>query len=143
LTYLAALHKGLQPDTLVLDSPITLPPISGAPGSARSSQYWSPRNYGGRARGVMTLRRALEGSRNLVTARLLKGGIADNPKDSLYQVCDLAEEARLYPECLRLYPLRLNKKTARSTAMPIRSLFGSPEATAWPSISSARCSKAC
>ena len=29
LSYLAALGKGLQPDTLVLDEPITLPPIGG------------------------------------------------------------------------------------------------------------------
>ena len=29
LSYLAALGKGLQPNTLVLDQPITLPPIGG------------------------------------------------------------------------------------------------------------------
>ena len=29
LSYLAALGKGLQPNTLVLDEPITLPPIGG------------------------------------------------------------------------------------------------------------------
>jgi membrane carboxypeptidase/penicillin-binding protein len=113
LTYLAALHKGLQPDTLVLDAPVTLPPISGGPGAARSNKYWSPKNYEGGARGLMTLRKALENSRNMVTARLLKGGIADNPKDSLYQICDLAEEAHLYPECLRLYPFILGAQPVR------------------------------
>src|SRR4051794_5012997 len=113
LTYLAALHRGLQPDTLVLDAPVTLPPISGGPGSARSNKYWSPKNYEGGARGIMTLRKALENSRNMVTARLLKGGIADNPKDSLYKVCDLAEEAHLYPECLRLYPFILGAQAIR------------------------------
>jgi penicillin-binding protein 1A len=113
LTYLTALHKGLQPDTLVVDGPVTLPPISGGPGSARSNKYWSPKNYEGGSRGVMTMRRALENSRNLVTARLLKGGISDNPKDSLYAICDLAEEAHLYPECLRLYPFILGAQAVR------------------------------
>ena len=30
LTYLAALAKGLQPNTLVWDAPVTLPPVGGA-----------------------------------------------------------------------------------------------------------------
>ncbi len=113
LTYLAALHhKQLQPDTLVLDASVTLPPI-GDTGHARSGQYWSPKNYEGGARGVMTLRRALEMSRNMVTARLLKGAIDDNPRESLFKVCDLAEEAHLYPECMRLYPFVLGAQAIR------------------------------
>ena len=40
LSYLAALGKGLQPNTLVLDQPITLPPIGG--GRAREQDYWTP-----------------------------------------------------------------------------------------------------
>src|SRR5205085_12425235 len=91
---------------------VTLPPITGTSG-ARSNKYWSPKNYEGGARGVMTLRRALENSRNMVTARLLKGGISENPKDSLYQICDLAEEAHIYPECLRLYPFILGAQAVR------------------------------
>jgi penicillin-binding protein 1A len=113
LTYLTALHNGLQPDTLVMDAPVTLPPINGGPGFARSNKYWSPKNYEGGARGLMTLRKALENSRNMVTARLLKGGIAENPKDSLYQICDLAEAAHIYPECLRLYPFILGAQPVR------------------------------
>ena len=112
LTYLAALHRGLQPDTLVLDAPVTLPPI-GDTGTSVSNKYWSPKNYGGGARGVMTLRSALENSRNLVTARLLKGGIDENPRESLFKVCDLAEEANLYPECMRLYPFILGAQAIR------------------------------
>lgn len=112
LTYLTALHKGLQPDTLVLDASVTLPPI-GDTGTSRSGQYWSPKNYEGGARGVMTLRRALEMSRNMVTARLLKGGIDDSPRESLFRICELAEEAHLYPECLRLYPFVLGAQAIR------------------------------
>ena len=39
LSYLAALGKGLQPNTLISDSPITLPPIAGG------RDYWTPKNY--------------------------------------------------------------------------------------------------
>jgi len=38
--------------------------------------YWTPKNYdGGGGGGVLTLRRALENSRNLATVHLLDGGI--------------------------------------------------------------------
>src|SRR5262249_24924286 len=75
LSYLAALGNGLQPNTLIEDAPITLPPVGG--GRAREQDYWSPKNYGGDSSGTITLRRALENSRNLATAHLLEGGIAD------------------------------------------------------------------
>src|SRR5207244_7106271 len=58
LTYLAALQKGLQPNTLVRDEPITLPPISGT-ANARHEDYWTPKNYDGGSSGIITLRRAL------------------------------------------------------------------------------------
>src|SRR5204862_5454196 len=57
LSYLAALGKGLQPNTLIADEEITLPPIGG--GRAREQDYWTPRNYDGGMGGVLTLRRAL------------------------------------------------------------------------------------
>ena len=75
LTYLAALRKGLQPNTLVRDEPVTLPPIGGANARTRAEDYWSPKNYDGGGGGIMTLRRALENSQNLATAHLLDGGI--------------------------------------------------------------------
>jgi penicillin-binding protein 1A len=112
LTFLTALHEGLQPDTLVLDASVTLPPI-GDTGKATSRKYWSPKNYEGGGKGVMTLRRALELSRNQVTARLLKGAIDEDPRESLFRICELAEEAQLYPECLRLYPFVLGAQAIR------------------------------
>ena len=45
LSYLAALGKGVQPNTLVMDEPITLPPIGKKRASAED--YWTPKNYGG------------------------------------------------------------------------------------------------
>jgi penicillin-binding protein 1A len=103
LTYLAALQTGLQPTVLVPDEPITLPPIGGA-ARAQEKDYWSPKNYEGGGSGMMTLRRGLENSRNLVTAHLLDGGIDKDPAVSLKRVCDIALEAKVYTECIPYYP---------------------------------------
>jgi penicillin-binding protein 1A len=111
LSYLAALGKGLQPNTLVLDQPITLPPIGG--GRAREQDYWTPRNYDGGSGGTLTLRRALENSRNLATARLLDGGIEAKPEASLNRLCELALEGQVYRECLRYYPFVLGAQPVR------------------------------
>jgi membrane carboxypeptidase/penicillin-binding protein len=110
LVYLTALHAGLQPNTLVLDAPITLPPISNP--NARH-EYWTPKNYEGGASGVMTMRRALERSRNMVTARLLAGAIDPQPKTSLEKICALALEAKIYPECMMRYPFVLGAQAVR------------------------------
>jgi penicillin-binding protein 1A len=112
LTYLAALKKGLQPNTLVRADSITLPPVGGGI-LAREQDYWSPRNADGRNYGVLTLRRALEGSNNLVTAHLLDGGIDSDPETSLDRVCELAMEAKLYGECVRHYPFVLGAQPVR------------------------------
>jgi len=78
----------LQPNTLINDDSITLPPIGG--GRARNRDYWSPKNYDGRGGGTLTLRKALENSRNLATVHLLDGGIESKPEASLNRICDLA-----------------------------------------------------
>jgi membrane carboxypeptidase/penicillin-binding protein len=121
-TYLAALRKGLQPNTMVRDQEITLPPINGsvlntpniiADPFLQNKDYWTPKNYGGGSSGVITLRRALENSKNLVTANLLEGGIELSAPDSLQRVCDLALEAQLYKECMPYYPFVLGAQPAR------------------------------
>jgi membrane carboxypeptidase/penicillin-binding protein len=108
LTYLAALHGGLQPNTLVLDQPVTLPPIPGV-----TTHSWTPKNYDSSSWGSITLRRALENSKNLVTARLLDGGIDKDATKSLEQICDLAVEAKIYPECIKNYPFVLGAQALR------------------------------
>ncbi len=108
VVYLAALHKGLQPNTLVQDSGVTLPPIPGV-----TTHHWSPRNYDRGAAGTITLRRALENSKNLVTARLLDGAIDREPPRSLEMVCALAVEARIYTECMKNYPFVLGAQALR------------------------------
>ena len=107
LSYLAALGKGLQPNTLVMDEPITLPPIGGG------RDYWTPKNYDGGSGNTLTLRRALENSRNLATVRLLDGGIEKKPEASLNRLCDLAVEAQSPRECVRYYPFVLGAQPVR------------------------------
>jgi penicillin-binding protein 1A len=109
LSYLAALGTGLQPNTLVEDEPITLPPIGGR----RDKGYWTPKNYDGSSGATLTLRRALENSRNLATVHLLDGGIESKPEASLNRLCDLALEAQIYRECLHYYPFVLGAQPVR------------------------------
>jgi penicillin-binding protein 1A len=61
--YLAAMDAGLTPATVVEDEPFSYNPGYGQP-------TWSPKNFGGEFMGPMTLQRALELSRNLVTVRV-------------------------------------------------------------------------
>jgi 1A family penicillin-binding protein len=112
MTYLAALSAGLQPNTLIQDGPITLPPIGDSRYSTEKD-WWSPKNYDGGYSGTMTLRRALEQSKNLVTARLLDGGIAGSAPESLDMVCKLATEAHIYQKCERYYPFVLGSQPVR------------------------------
>jgi membrane carboxypeptidase/penicillin-binding protein len=91
---------------------VTLPPIGGDL-TARPQDYWTPKNYDGGSSGIITLRRALENSKNLVTARLLDGGIAGSAEQSLKRVCELALEAQLYLECVPHYPFVLGAQPLR------------------------------
>jgi membrane carboxypeptidase/penicillin-binding protein len=111
LSYLAALGRGLQPNTLISDDSITLAPIG--TGRVREQDYWTPKNYDGGGGGVLTLRRALENSRNLATVHLLDGGIENSPEASLDRLCALALEAQIYRECLHYYPFVLGAQPVR------------------------------
>jgi membrane carboxypeptidase/penicillin-binding protein len=112
-TYLAALSHGLQPNTLVRDQAVTLPPIGGASSRTRDKDYWSPKNDDGGGGGITTLRRGLENSKNLVTANLLEGGIESEPSRSLARVCELTIQAGIYHECVPFYPFVLGAQPAR------------------------------
>jgi membrane carboxypeptidase/penicillin-binding protein len=117
LTYLAALGRGLQPDTLVSDEEITLRPYGahGKPlrGHGHDEEYWTPKNYDGAGGGVLTMRHALENSRNRATVHLLDGGVDRDPEASLNRVCDLAVEALIYRECQHFYPVVLGAQPVR------------------------------
>lgn len=58
--YLAALEKGYGPTSIVKDEPMTISQGPGVPA-------WTPRNYEGKFLGSITMRKALEKSRNLAT----------------------------------------------------------------------------
>lgn len=111
-TYLAALNKGLQPNTLVRDEPITLPPLNKS-SSTRERDYWTPKNYDSGSSGILTLRLALENSKNLVTAQLLSNAIDNDPGRSLARVCELAIEAQIYNDCVGYYPFVLGAQPVR------------------------------
>jgi membrane carboxypeptidase/penicillin-binding protein len=113
LTYLTALQKGLQPNTLVADEPLTLPPIGGNTAYARMKDYWSPKNADGGGSGIITLRRALEGSRNLATAQLMAYGLENTSEAGLDRICEMAVEAQLYKQCSRFYPFILGSQPLR------------------------------
>jgi penicillin-binding protein 1A len=87
---------------------VTLPPIPGV-----TTHSWTPKNYDSSSWGSITLRRALENSKNLVTARLLDGGIDKEPTRSLQDICELALQARIYPECMKNYPFVLGAQALR------------------------------
>ena len=108
------LARGIQPNTLVRDEPLTLPPIGGVTNRTRPEDYWTPKNYEGGSFGIVTLRKALENSRNLATANLLgSGGIDATPQLSLDRICALALEAQIYKDCSRYYPFVLGAQPVR------------------------------
>jgi membrane carboxypeptidase/penicillin-binding protein len=122
VTYLTALQHGLQPNTLILNEPITFPPIGignrdaidrDYDASAREEDYWSPRNDDYSEGGVYTLRRGLENSVNVVTAHLLDGGVDANPEKSLDDICATAVAAKIYSQCVRYYPFVLGAQPVR------------------------------
>ncbi len=124
VTYLTALQHGLQPNTLILNEPITFPPIGTGidgrdvisrefGGTAREEDYWSPRNADYSEGGVYTLRRGLENSVNVITAHLLDGGIDANPEKSLDDICATAVAAKIYSECVRYYPFVLGAQPVK------------------------------
>lgn len=63
--YAAALENGYTPSSILMDSPQAL-------GGVDNSLSWKPRNYDGEFKGPMTLRNALEVSRNIPTVRLIQ-----------------------------------------------------------------------
>jgi penicillin-binding protein 1A len=64
--YSASLDKGLAPATVINDAPLYFS------AAETGGQPWVPKNYGGRFDGPMTMRTALQKSRNLVSIRILE-----------------------------------------------------------------------
>ena len=64
IVYAAALDKGYTPRTLVVDAPVVYQ-VGG------KEEYWSPKNYGDKFHGPMTVRAALTHSVNVVAVKVL------------------------------------------------------------------------
>ena len=113
LTYLTALQKGLQPNTLVMDAAHHAAadrkfsamraegllvaeklPMAAAPASSRCGADWRIR--------------AISRPRNLMA-----NGIEDTPEQGLDRICELAMEAQLYKQCSRFYPFVLGAQPLR------------------------------
>ena len=69
--YSAGLERGFTPSTLINDAPLTID------ASSMGGQRWEPKNYDGKYAGMMTMRRALTLSKNLVSIRVLMASGAD------------------------------------------------------------------
>ncbi len=63
--YTAALENGFTPASIIQDWPVNFE-------DKWTGEPWTPPNYDGKYKGAVTLRRGLEESRNVVTARLLE-----------------------------------------------------------------------
>ena len=64
IVYTAAIDRGLTPTTILIDAPVSYPAGAGQP-------PWSPHNYDGKYEGAVTLRHALEQSRNVPAVRTM------------------------------------------------------------------------
>ncbi|CAM2150081.1 penicillin-binding protein 1A [Pararobbsia alpina] len=64
--YSASLEKGLGPATIINDAPLYFPP--NGPGQ----EPWAPKNYAGGYDGPITMRTALQKSKNMVSIRILQ-----------------------------------------------------------------------
>jgi penicillin-binding protein 1A len=62
--YTAAVENGFSPATIIQDEPVTF-------NDKWTGEPWTPRNYDRTYKGSVTLRKGLEESRNVVTARIL------------------------------------------------------------------------
>jgi penicillin-binding protein 1A len=97
-TYLAALQKGIQPNTILSSAPLTFPPV------ARGGHSWTPSNHGNQATGPMPMRWALENSINILTARLMSLFGID-------PVRELTQNFGLYENPIYDYPFILGAQT--------------------------------
>lgn len=122
LTYWAALTEGIQPNTLILDNPVTIAPL---PGQVES---WNPDNYGSTGGGERTLRWALEQSRNRVTARLA-ANFMDKPVDGFNKITAIMKECGFNPNPQRFWPVILGAQ--ETTLMNIATCYATIANGGW------------
>lgn len=104
--YLSALNAGLEPNTLIPDVPITLAPLE------RGAKPWTPKNFDGGSRGMVTIRQAVEKSLNLPTARVM-AKLFPTPTQGLDYIRGITQEVGIYDNPIRIYPFVLGAQPTR------------------------------
>lgn len=104
--FLSALNLGYQPNTLLPDVPLSFAPI------ARGGKVWSPKNYDGKYRGLVTMRRAVEQSINVPTARMMRD-MLETPAKGLDYIGEVTRLMGIYEKPEHYYPFILGTQGAR------------------------------
>ncbi len=113
--YTTALEKGLSPDTILNDAPITYPGANG--------ESWTPKNYDDRYRGYINMRTALKYSVNTYAVQLLdKVGI--RPAFETGQAMGLSLVEGPGKNDLYLAPLALGGLTKGVTTLRMAGAYG-------------------
>ncbi|MGE4131113.1 MAG: penicillin-binding protein 1A [Bdellovibrionales bacterium] len=105
--FLGALAAGFQPNTLIPDIPISLPPTE------KGGKWWSPQNYDRGSRGLVTLRWAIEQSLNLPTVRMMSELGQTTPIEGLEYVQKFARELGIYQQTKPYFPWVLGAQPTR------------------------------
>lgn len=98
--YLAALEKGISPESLILDAPIV--------GWRENDTLWKPENYDKKFLGDIPLRYALETSRNVPAVRMVQSLGVEN-------AIEVAQRFGVYPKDLKNVNLSLALGSGETT----------------------------
>lgn len=98
--YLAALEKGISPESLILDAPIV--------GWREDDTLWKPENYDKKFLGDIPLRYALETSRNVPAVRMVQSLGVEN-------AIEVAQRFGVYPQDLKNINLSLALGSGETT----------------------------
>lgn len=98
--YLAALERGMSPESLILDAPIV--------GWREDETLWKPENYDRKFLGDIPLRYALETSRNVPTVRMVQSLGVEN-------AIEVAQRFGVYPKDLKNINLSLALGSGETT----------------------------
>lgn len=92
VTYLEVLQSGLQPNTLVMDQPVSL--------QVSENKWWTPKNFDrNQVPRETTIRRGLENSLNQVTLEMLNQIVRDNGQPGANQRASLDRVLNTIREC--------------------------------------------
>ena len=107
IVYAAALENGFAPNSIILDAPFVESQGVGL-------KNWKPENYGKKFYGPSTLRKGIEYSRNLMTARIAK-------ILGLEEILDLSKKLNIYDEIPELLSVSLG--AAETTLINLTSAY--------------------